>query len=430
MSLVISHITEGSIAHEAGLKKDDIILSVNGAQVKDLIDYMYYSKDGTLDLKVQRGDKTHLVKIKKKQKTDPGFELKPFMPKSCRNKCLFCFVDQMPKGMRKSLYLKDDDYRMSFLYGNYITLTNLPPADKKRIFEQRLSPIYVSVHTTNNDLRRKILGNPKAPDILAEIQDFVNNKIRLHAQIVIIPGVNDGEELSKTIKDLYKFYPYIASIAVVPVGLTKYRKTHVKSVEKAEAEKIIEMIRQFSKRFKKRHGDPVIYAADELYIKADMPFPPIGEYGDFPQIENGVGLAPSFLNSMKKLKIPKKMEPRKVFAITGAAFAPYLEEAAQKFSAIDGLSLEILKIENKFFGQTITVAGLLTGKDILKTLIGKVKGDCLLIPNVLLKDGAGIFLDNLTLKDLEENLQIRVKAIESTPEGLLKGITDGCKWEN
>ncbi len=418
------------MAHDAGLKKDDIILSVNGNQVKDSIDYMYYSKDGTLDLKIQRGERSHLVKIKKKQKTDPGLELKPFMPKSCRNKCLFCFIDQMPKGLRKSLYLKDDDYRMSFLYGNYITLTNLPPADKKRIFEQRLSPVYVSVHTTNNDLRRKILGNPKAPDILAEIQDFVNNKIRLHTQIVIIPGVNDGEELSKTIRELYKFYPYVASIAVVPVGLTKHRKTHVKPVEKAEAEKIIEIIRQSSKRFKKRHGDPVVYPADEFYIKAGMPFPPIGEYGDLPQIENGVGLVPSFLNSMKKLKIPKKMEPRKVIAITGTGFAPYLEEAAQKFSAIDGLSLEILKIENKFFGQTVTVAGLLTGKDILKTLIGKVKGDCLLIPNVMLKDGDGIFLDNLTLKDLEENLQIGVKAIEPTPEGLLKGITDGCKWEN
>lgn len=430
MNLTINHIAEGSIAQEIGIKKEDVIIGVNGKPVRDIIDYMYYSKEGTLDLKVQRGDKTYSFKIKRKQKTNIGLELKPFRPKSCRNKCSFCFVDQLPKGMRKTLYLKDDDYRMSFLYGNYITLTSLSATGKKRIFEQKLSPLYISVHTTNNELRKIILGNTKAPDILKEIQELTSNKIRLHTQIVLIPGMNDELELSKTIKDLYRFYPHVASIAVVPVGLTKYRKTHISPVEKAESVKTIEIIKQFRKRFKKRHGDPIVYASDELYIKADMPFPPLSEYGDLPQIENGVGVVPSFLNSMKKLKLPKKIEPKKIVTFTGTAFAPYLEEVSLRFKTIDGLSLEIFNIENKFFGPTVTVAGLLTGRDILKTLMGKIKGDYLLIPNVTLKDGDDVFLDNLTLKDLEENLNIKVKAIEPTPEGLLKGITDGCERED
>ncbi|MBI5049646.1 MAG: DUF512 domain-containing protein [Nitrospirae bacterium] len=427
MSLIINHVTEGSIARETGIKKDDIIIEVNGRQVKDLIDYMFYSKEGALNLKVQRGDKTHSFKIKKKQKSDLGFDLKPFKPKLCRNKCIFCFVDQLPNDMRKTLYIKDDDYRMSFLYGNYVTLTNLSDSDKKRIFQQRLSPLYISVHTTNNELRRKILGNPKTADILKEIQELTQNKIKLHTQIVLMPGVNDGNELSRTIKDLCRFYPYVASIAVVPVGLTMYGKTHVKPVEKADAQKTIEIIKQLCKRFKKRHGDPIVYAGDELYIKADMPFPSFTEYGDLPQIENGVGMIPAFLNSMKKLKLPKKIELKKIVTFTGASFAPYLSDAVQKLKAIDGLSLETFRIENKFFGSTVTVAGLLTGRDVLKTLMGRVKGDCLLIPDVMLKYGDNTFLDNLTLKDMEEHLNIKVKPVQSSPEGLIKGITDECK---
>lgn len=431
MNATISHITEGSLAHNIGIEKGDILNEVNGHSVRDVIDYMFYSsKDSDLDLKIQRDNKSLLFKVKNREKPDIGFELKPFSIKSCRNKCIFCFVDQLPKGMRKSLYLKDEDYRMSFLYGNYMTLTNLSASDRKRIIEQKLSPLYVSVHTTNNDLRKKMLGNHKAPDILKELQKISSHKIRIHVQIVVCPGLNDGDELSKTIRDLQKFYPYVASIAVVPVGVTKYRKTNLKTVEKPEAVKIIEIIRQFRKRFKRRHGDPIVHAADELYIKADAPFPSVNEYGDFPQIENGVGLITYFLSSAKKLRLPKKIEPRKLATFTGTAFMPYLEEFNQKLNTIEGLTLDVLKIENNFFGPTVSVAGLLTGKDVLKTIAGKIKADCLLIPNVVLRDGQNMFLDNVTLKDIEESLGMRVKVIEPTPEGILKGITDGCKWEN
>jgi putative radical SAM enzyme (TIGR03279 family) len=430
MSAIISNITEDGIARKIGIKKGDVILSINENPVKDVIDYMYWSKDSAINLEIQRSNKTHSFKITEREGIPLGVEIKPFMIKTCRNKCLFCFVNQLPKGMRKTLYLKDDDYRMSFIYGNYITLTNLSASDKKRIIAQKLSPLYISVHTTNNDLRKKMLGNPKAPNVLKEILEFTTHKIRLHAQIVLCPGLNDGEELSRTIKDLQKFYPYMASIAVVPVGLTKYKKAGIKPVEKSDAIKAVETVKNYRRRFKKRHGDPIVHLADELYLKAGAAFPPFKEYGDLPQIENGVGLIPSFLHCSKKLKLPKKIKPVKAAVVTGASFMPYLEEFAGKLNSIEGLGLDVFKVENKFFGPSVTVAGLLTGKDILKTIVGKIKADCLLVPDVMLKEGSDMFLDNVTLNDIEESLGINVKAIDSTIDGIMKGIQDECKRQD
>jgi putative radical SAM enzyme (TIGR03279 family) len=430
MHAVIQNVAEESAAHEAGLEKGDVILTVNSNPVQDVIDYMYYSRDDLIDLKIQRGSKTLKFQIKKKDRKDPGFELKPFRVRTCRNKCIFCFVHQLPKGMRKTLYLRDDDYRMSFLYGNYITLTNLNPSVKKRIFAQRLQPLYVSVHSTNNEIRRKMLGNPKAPDILNEIKELTSHRIKIHSQVVLCPGINDGEELVRTIKDLQKFYPYIVSIAVVPVGLTKYRKGSLRAVEKPDAEKVIESVYKLRRRFRKRHGDPLVYLADEFYIKAGAPFPSTREYGDFPQIENGVGMVPYFQNLMKKVKIPKKIEPLSAAVFTGAAFMPYLEEFIQRLNELEGLTLDLFKVENRLFGQTVTVAGLLSGRDILKTIVGKSKADCLLVPDVVLRDSKDVFLDNVTLKDMEESLGMRVMVIGSTPAGLIKGLRDAGKREN
>lgn len=430
MNATISHVTEDTAAHAIGLTKGDILMSINGNPIRDIIDLMYNTQGITLNLKVMRGKKVHSFRIKRMDNAPLGFELKSFSTKKCRNKCVFCFINQLPKGLRKPLYLKDDDYRMSFLYGNYITLTNITAKEKKRILSQKLGPLYISVHTTNNELRRKMLGNPKAPDILKEITEITAQKIRLHVQIVLCPGLNDGEELSRTIKDLQKFYPYISSIAVVPVGLTKHKKSGVRPVEKEDALKVIETINQFRRRLKKRHGDPLVYLADEFYIKAGAPFPLLKSYGDLPQLENGVGLVPLFQHASKKLKIPRKIKPRKVAVITGVSFMPYLEEFAKKLKTIDGLSIDIIKVENKFFGPSVTVAGLLTGKDILKTVFGRTKADCLLIPNIALKEETDMLLDNVTLRDLEESLGINVVAIEPTPQGLLKGITDECKRED
>jgi putative radical SAM enzyme (TIGR03279 family) len=430
MHPTISNITEGSLAHEAGLEKGDLLVEINGKPVKDIIDFMYFSRDDTLDLKIQRGNSTQKIKLKRKDRSQLGIELKPFRTKTCRNKCVFCFVDQLPKGMRKTLYMKDDDYRMSFLYGNYITLTNISKPDKKRIFSQKLRPLYISVHTTDNELRRKMLGNPNAPDILGEIRDLVAHKIKLHVQIVLCPGMNDGEELLKTIKDLQKFYPYIASIAVVPVGITKFRKGQLKPVEKSEAVRVIDNVSRLRKRFRKRHGDSLVYLSDEFYIKAGAPFPALKDYGDLSQIENGVGMVPLFLSQAKRVKVPKKIEPRKLAVFTGMAFAPYLKDFSRKLNEIDGLTLDLFRVENKLFGSLVSVAGLLSGKDILKTIMGKTKADCLLVPDVVLRDGEDVFLDNVTLKDMEESLRINVRRIDSTPAGLLKGVKDECKWED
>ena len=430
MNATITHIAEGTIAEQIGLEKGDVVLSINNHPVNDVIDYMFYSRENVLNLKIKRNNKEHSFKVKKKGNAPIGFEIKPFRTKTCRNKCMFCFVKQLPKGMRKTLYLKDDDYRMSFLFGNYITLSNLSKKDKLRILEQKLSPLYISVHTTNNAKRRKMLGNPKAPDILNEINEFTSHKIRIHAQIVVCPGLNDGDELASTLKDLNKFYPYVASIAIVPVGLTKFSKSNIRPVKKEDAARIIDLIKSVRRRLKKRHGDPIVYIADEFYLKADLPFPSLKDYGDLPQVENGVGLIPQFIKSAKQIKIPKKLDPVNIATFTGASFFPYLEEFASKLKAAEGLNLDLFKVTNKFFGSTVTVAGLLTGKDILKAVMGKTKADCLLVPNVALRNGSGLFLDNVSLKDLEENLGIKVYPIEPTPEGLLEGILYECKRQN
>ncbi|MBC8412129.1 MAG: DUF512 domain-containing protein [Nitrospira sp.] len=430
MKAIISNIEEHSIAHKLGIKKGDALVSINGNPVEDIIDYMFHALDGAVILKTLRGKTPHVYRVKKNESMHMGIELRPFRTRSCRNKCMFCFVDQLPKGMRKSLYVKDDDYRMSFLYGNYITLTGLSAKEKKRIVEQRLSPLYISVHSTNNEIRRKLLGSEKAPDILDDLQFMMTNRIKMHVQIVVCPGINDGEDLSNTIKDLQKFYPYLESIAVVPVGLTKHKKADLKPFIKENAIEIIEMVKGFRRRFKKRFGDPVVYLADELYIKAETPLPPLKEYGDLSQLENGVGLVPLFLSEAKRLKLPKKTTPVQAAVITGVSFAPFLEKFAEKLRTINGVTLEVFTVDNKTFGPSVTVTGLLTGKDILKAVVGKIQSDCLLIPDVTLREGTEMFLDNVTMKDLAETLGITVKAFDPTPEGLLEELLNGCQRQD
>jgi|Deesub1362A_J573_1020465.scaffolds.fasta_scaffold00271_45 putative radical SAM enzyme (TIGR03279 family) len=427
MAAIISKVEEGSIAEEKGLKKGDTLLSINNHPVRDVIDYLFYSKEETLHLKINRDNKTHTIMIKRRGNSDIGIEFRSFRIRRCRNRCIFCFVDQLPKGMRRSLYIKDDDYRMSFLYGNYITLTNLTPADRRRIAEQRLSPLYVSIHSTDNTIRRKMLGNPKAGDIIEGLRELTSYRIRIHGQIVVCPGINDGENLQKTLRELQRFYPYLQSVALVPVGLTRYRKGSIRPVNRDDALRVIEIAKDFRRKFKKRHGDPLVHVADEFYIKAGVPFPSYKEYGDFPQIENGVGLVASFLASTKRLRLPKKLDETRVAVITGVSFAPYLEDFINRLRAIEGLSIDLIKVKNEFFGPSVTVTGLLTGKDIFKAVVGTTKAECLLVPDVTLKHDEPVFLDNVTIKDIEEGLGIHVIPVESTPEGLVRGIINANK---
>jgi putative radical SAM enzyme (TIGR03279 family) len=420
----IARVLPDSLAHAAGIAPGDIILSVNGHRVCDLIDFMFFRNEEKLHVIAKRKDKRLSFPLTRKEGQDVGIELKPFKIKTCTNRCIFCFVHQLPKGLRKTLYLKDEDYRMSFLYGNYITLTNLSPQEKRRIIQQKLSPLYLSVHSTNGTIRNTLLGNSRAPDILKEIAFFKEHRIRMHCQIVLCPGYNDGRDLEKTIRDLYKFYPYVTSIALVPVGITSHRRSgpKLKSVEKDDAVRALSQVDSFQKRFRKKHGDSIVYASDELYIKAEADFPPLREYGDLPQIENGVGMIAQFMHQAKRVKIPQPTTRKRFVTFTGLSFYPYLTRFIDKLKK-SGTDVEAIPVENTFFGKSITVAGLLTGRDVIKTLHELIrKDDILLIPDVVMKEGEELFLDDLSRKDLEELLAVTAVVVESTPKGLADAI--------
>ena len=420
----IARVLPESLAHAAGMAQGDIILSVNGHEVCDSIDFMFFRTEEELHIVAKRKEKRLSFTLMLKEGEDAGIEIKQFKIKTCTNKCIFCFVHQLPKGLRRTLYVKDEDYRMSFLYGNYVTLTNLTPHDEDRIIQQRLSPLYLSVHSTNTEIRNALLGNPKAPDILKEIAFFKEHKIRMHCQIVLCPGYNDGKGLEKTIRDLYKFYPYVSSIALVPVGITSHRKSgpKLKPVEKDDALRALSVVDSFQKRFKKKHGDCIVYAADEVYIKAEAEFPPLHEYGELPQIENGVGMIPQFMYQAKRLRTPQSVSGKRFVTFTGVSFYPYLTKFIEKLKK-SGIDIEIVPVENTFFGKSITVTGLLTGRDVIKTLHESIKkDDILLIPDVVMKEGEEVFLDGIAKKDVEDLLAVSVVVVDSTPKGLVNAI--------
>jgi len=421
----IASVLPESVAYAAGIAPGDIILSVNGHKVCDSIDFMFFRNEEKLHVIAKRKDKRLSFPLVLKEGQDAGIELKPFKIKTCKNRCIFCFVHQLPNGLRKTLYVKDEDYRMSFLYGNYITLTNLSPQDKKRIIQQKLSPLYLSVHSTSGTLRNTLLGNPKAPDILKEIAFFKEHKIRMHCQVVLCPGYNDGKDIEKTIRDLYKFYPYVLSIALVPVGITSHRKSgpKLRPVEKDDALRALSQVDSFQKRFRKKHGDSIVYASDELYIKGEAEFPPLREYGDLPQIENGVGMIPLFMHHAKRVKIPQLGAKKRFVTFTGVSFYPYLTKFMEKLKK-NGTDIEAVPVENTFFGKSITVTGLLTGRDVIKTLHENIKkDDILLIPDVVMKEGEEVFLDDISRRDLEDLLAVTGVVVESTPKGLVDAIT-------
>ncbi len=422
----ISTVLPNSLAEKSGFLPGDILLSINSHKLRDPIDFIFHASNERLDCDVKRGGKKITIHATRKGTGEVGLVLKPFKVMICKNNCIFCFVKQLPKGLRKTLYIKDEDYRLSFLYGNYITLSNLSKEDKNRIIEQRLSPLYISVHTTNHALRKELLGNPKAPDIMKELKFLSDHKIRFNIQIVLCPDYNDGAELKRTLSDLSRFYPYALSIAVVPVGLTKYKKHIIRPLEKTDAKKAIEIVGSYQKRFKKKYGTPVAYGSDELYVKAELPFPSLKEYGNLHQIENGVGMVPLFMNQTKKAKLPKVFKSKKKFlTFTGTSFYPFLKKFIDRLFDRDKLkTIDIIPIENKFFGTSVTVLGLLTGRDVIKALLDKIEGhEMILIPDLMLNE-ENKFLDDITLDDMEEALGIPVKKIASTPEGLMKGIVE------
>lgn len=417
----IESILPQSPAYIAGIKAGDKIISINRHPVKDALDLMFYGDEEFIKLIIERDGRKLSFNIHKNA-LPLGIEVAPFRIKRCVNKCLFCFVEQLPKGLRKSLYVKDEDYRASFLYGNYITLTNLTQKDYERIKKLRLSPLYISVHATDPEIRNALLGNYEAPPIMLELKKLAKIKIRMHTQIVLCPGINDGKILEKTIIELHKLYPYVSSIAVVPVGLTKYHKNGLTPVTKDKAEEVIKIIEMFQKRFRKKHGVSFVYLADEFYIKAEKPFPPLTIYDDLPQIENGVGMVALFMHKTAKLKIPSAKFKKRFVTFTGTSFYPYLTQFIEKLKK-KNIPIDVYPIKNNLFGDTVSVTGLLNGEDIIKGLASYVEpGDLVLVPDVTMKDSEDMFIDNLKMSDIEKILQVRALKISPEPESLMDAV--------
>ena len=422
--ITVESVSPGSLSDLAGLTHGDVITRVNDLPVRDVIDFMYYRDAGVLNIEYLRDKSRKVLRIIPENGSDLGMTFRPMKVKTCGNNCVFCFVKQLPRGLRRPLYIKDEDYRLSFLYGNYTTLSNLTDEERRRIVTQRLSPLYISVHTTNRALRNRMLGNPKAPDITKELKFFASHKIRMHVQIVLCPGYNDGRELSRTVQDIYRFYPYVSSIAVVPVGLTKHRKMPLSPVTRDDARNAVAAVDAFQRRFRKKHGESIVYCADEMYIKAEAPFPPLSDYGELPQIENGVGMVPLFLSQSRKVKVAKQADQKKRFlTFTGVSFYPYLRKFLGRLSEKEHVTIDVLPVENRFFGPEVTVTGLLTGRDIISTLHDHTDHhDILLVPEVVLREGDSLLLDNVSIPDVEEATGLTVKVVDGTPQGLIDAV--------
>ncbi len=423
--LVIESVEEESIARELELEPGDAVCCINGHAVRDILDYRYLADDASIQVTVRKKNgEVWLLDIDK----DPGEQLGISFRDggwdrtiTCGNKCIFCFVDQMPPCMRPSLYVKDDDYRLSFVQGNFITLTNAGPADLKRIAAMRLSPLYISVHTTNPELRRFMMGHPRAGRIMEQLRFLADAGIQMHTQIVLCPGINDGPELDRTINDLGSLWPSVRSLAVVPVGLTAYRQglTPLRTYSRDEARVVLDKVHGWQSRFLSLFSYPLVFAGDEFYLLAGYPLPPANMYGGFPQTENGVGIVRLFLDEWRQARghLPARVNPERYYAlVTGKLAGPVLETVVEELNRIPGLQVELFVLENKFFGQTVTVAGLLTGRDLLEGLAGRWLGDKVFIPSVMLQEGRELFLDDLTLQQVSGRLQVPLVAVRGPEE--------------
>lgn len=431
MSAVIKCVQEGSIAEEIGLEHGDEILKINNTEIKDVLDYRFLINDEyiTLTVRTKQGEEVE-VDIEKDAYEPLGAEFENSLmdkPLHCTNKCVFCFIDQLPKGMRESLYFKDDDTRLSFFQGNYVTLTNLDDSEIDRIIRLRISPINISVHTMNPELRVNMLKNPKAARLPEIMQKLSDNGIIMNCQIVLCPGYNDGAELSYTIEKLYEMRSSVKSVSVVPIGLTRHREglCPMTAVDSDKAKELIAEIEKWQERAKAETQTGFVYASDEIYLKAGLPIPPHESYFGFPQIENGVGMIASMREEFcDALKVAPEQSPdRSVTLISGAAAYDFLSEIAQKTKEkYPNINITVEKITNDFFGHEITVSGLLCGCDIIAQLKGKALGDTLIITKNMLRDGENVLLDDVTTEDIEKALNTKIVAVGDDGYELLEAI--------
>ena len=433
MAVQIKGVAEGSVAESCGIKAGDTLVTINGEEINDMLDLQFYQTGEKLTVSLVSPDKTErTVEIADKDEYEPlGLEFETYLIDKhhhCKNKCLFCFIDQLPKGMRDSLYFKDDDERLSFLFGNYITMTNLTQKEIDRIKKVRISPINISVHTTNPELRVKMMKNPNAKNVMDRMKEFADADIKMNCQIVLCKNVNDGDELRRSIRDLQSLYPAVQSASIVPIGLTRYRD----GLEKAESfngedcRQVIALVEEETEQFYREKGTRLVYLSDEFYLNAGMDIPQAEYYEDFPQIENGVGMVRTFIDNFKDDMDyhPQVKENVAVDIATGESFYPVLCEMAdmamEKYG--DKVKIYIHKIKNEFFGGNVSVTGLLTGTDLVKQLSGNLKTDRLCLCNDVLSDNADIFLDDMTVPQLEETLGTTAEFYSCDGYDLLSGI--------
>ena len=426
---LITKVLPDSIAAEIGFEPGDRLVAINGNQPRDLIDYQFLCADEVLELEIlDAAGIAHQIEIEKDYDEDLGLEFDTALFDGliqCNNRCPFCFIDQQPPGKRQSLYLKDDDYRLSFLYGSYLTLTNLTSREWERISRLRLSPLYVSVHATEPEVRIHLLKNPRAGEILHQLKWFQERRLQIHAQVVVCPGINDGVHLERTLLDLASFHngevPTVASVAVVPVGLTRFRPTvdELIPVSPEKAQEVISQVRTLQDKFRFSLKSTFAWLADEWFLIAGQELPPESHYEDYPQIDNGVGSIRSFLKQFSDAAqhLPQRVSPPRKFTwVVGnaveKAFAPILHA----LNSVEGLEVNMSALCSDYWGQTITVTGLLTGEDLLQKLRGQDLGDGILLPAVMLKDGDSCFLDDMTVEELARQLNTPILPVRGVEE--------------
>ncbi len=426
----ISRVLPDSIAAEIGFEVGDAIVSINQTQPRDLIDYRFLCSDEFLELEVvdTSGD-IHQIEIEKDYDDDLGLEFETALfdgLMQCNNHCPFCFIDQQPPGKRQSLYLKDDDYRLSFLYGSYLTLTNLTEKEWRRIEQMRLSPLFVSVHSTEPDIRTRLLKSDRAGLIMSQLQWFQSRRLQIHAQVVVCPGINDGKHLEQTLLDLASFHqgdiPAVASAAVVPVGLTRFRPTEdqLVPVSQAKAVEVINQVQQLQAKFKLQFGSTFAWLADEWFLIARQDVPPESHYEDYPQIGNGVGSIRLFLKQFQaqaQAMLPKAIaQPRRYIWVVGNAVEQAFEPLVEQLNQVSGLDINLVALNSQYWGQEITVTGLLTGQDLLAGLPKRDLGDGILLPSLMLKHDDTKFLDDLTVADVSQKLGVPIFPVSGVEE--------------
>lgn len=428
---IVKSLMPGGIGEELGIEPGDKLLAINGNEIQDVFDYYYYEESEQLLLLIEKPDGEEWeLEIEKDEDESLGIEFDQSLMdeyRSCRNKCMFCFIDQMPKGMRETLYFKDDDSRLSFLQGNYITLTNMSDHDVERIVKYRLEPINISFQTTNPELRCKMLHNRFAGEALKKVDILYRGQIEMNGQIVLCKGVNDGEELERTIRDLTGYLPYLKSVSIVPVGLTKYRDGlyPLEPFTKEDAREVLSVIHRWQEKIYQEHGIHMIHAGDEWYVLAEEEVPEEERYDGYLQLENGVGMMRLLFNEVQEALSAVTGDGRQweISLATGRLMYPYigkiLEEIRKKFPNI---TTHLYAIRNDFFGERITVSGLITGQDLTGQLKGQPLGERLLLPCNMLKIGEPVFLDDFTLEEVENSLQVKTDIVKSSGQDLLDAV--------